>query len=93
MMDNFDKAAETFFGELALTANSGLCMGFKAMLRELALRCAIEGGANPAVGLDRWVGGRISICDELTNRADEALARERAKANPALAEGFSDAPI
>ena len=93
MMDRFEEAAEEFFGELALTANSDIRGKFLNMLREMVLRCAIEGGANPAAGLDRWVGGRISICDELTTRADEALAREREKANPAPQGGFSDSPI
>lgn len=93
MTDRFEEAAEAFFGELARSSNDELRGRFTAMLREMVVRCAVEGAANPAEGIGQWSGGRISICDELMTRADEALARERGKANSAFADGFSNAPV
>ena len=93
MIDRYDETANAFFGELARSSNDELRGRFTAMLRELVLKCAVEGGENPSSGLGLWAGGRISICDELTKRAEAALAREREKANPASQDGFSDVPI
>lgn len=92
-MDGYEQAAEAFFGELARSSCDELRKRFVAMLRELVLKCAVEGGENPSEGLGLWVGGRISICSELTRRAEAALARELGKANPDSQDGFSGAPI
>ena len=93
MIDRYDEVSAGFFDELARSSCDDLRNRFTAMLRELVLKCAIEGGENPSVGLDRWVGGRISICSELMNGAEAALARERGTANLQPEAGFSDAPI
>lgn len=93
MMDRYEEAADAFFGELARSSYDNARELFKAMLRELVLKCAVEGGENPSEGLGQWVGGRISICSELTSRTDAALARELGKANPGGCDGLSDAPV
>lgn len=93
MIDRYDETSTAFFDELARSSSDELRKRFMAMLRELVLKCAVEGGENPSVGLDRWVGGRISICNELMNGADAALTRALGKANPEAQSGFSDAPI
>ena len=93
MIDRYEEASAAFFDELARSSCDDLRSRFTAMLRELVLRCAVEGGENPSVGLDRWVGGRISICSELMNGAEAALARAQGKANPQPGAGFSDVPI
>lgn len=93
MIHKFNEAADAFFGELAKSANGELRALFAEMLRELVMKCAVEAGNSPSDGISQWAGGRISICSELANRAEGALAGELGKANPEPQSGLSYPPI
>lgn len=93
MMDRYAEASGKFFDELARSSYDGVRALFLDMMRECAIKCACEAAARPEVGIGQWAGGRISICNELTDGVEDALERLKGKASPEKREGFAFPPI
>ena len=88
MTEEYTERSERFFDELAHREYDEIRNLFLAMARECALRSALESAKNPTVGIGQWAGGRISICEEWTDGARDALERAKGKASPEAGAGL-----
>ena len=91
-MDGFMEKAEAFYDAFAHREYDELRLLFLEMMKACALKCALEAAKNPTLGVGQWAGGRISICDELTNGVEDALLRAKGKANPEVSDGLALPP-
>lgn len=88
MTDEYTERSERFFDELAHREYDEIRNLFLGMMKECALRCALEAAKNPQLGVGQWAGGRISICDEWMDGVRDALERAKGKASPEAGAGL-----
>lgn len=93
MIDKYREKSLVFFEMLVKSEYSAVRQAFCEMMRECAMKCAVEAADHPAEGIGQWSGGRISICREWTDAVESALARAKGEANPNADVGLAYPPI
>lgn len=93
MMDRYQEISAKLFDMFARREYDEIRETFLAAMRECAIKCAVEAAENPTCGIGQWDGGKISICRELTDGVEGALARAKGEANPDAEAGLAFSPI